>query len=1108
MTDTTWTVNLALPLARRVNAVCSRFEKAWQAGQRPAIDDYLADTAEPARSALLGELIALEVFYRQRVGEAPRADEYQARYPSVSLLVVSLFADQDTEQTQPLPDAAGDFPVVPGYEILGVLGRGGMGIVYQARHCRLQRLVALKMILAGGHAGPQELLRFRTEAEAVARLQHPNMVQIYEVGEQQGLPYCALEFVDGGSLARKLAGTPLPPRQAAQMLATLAEAMHVGHERGIIHRDLKPDNVLLTAGGTPKVTDFGLAKRLDAGAHQTASGAVIGTPSYMAPEQARGRGKEVGPAADIYALGAILYETLTGRPPFKAATPMETMWQVIHEEPVPPRRFQPSLQADLETICLKCLHKEPAQRYASAAALAHDLKRFLNGEPIDARPSTRWTQTVKWARRKPAAAALVGVSALALLILLGVVVGFNLSLRDALKATEEQRDLAEKRQRETVRQQAEAEQARAVAQAVNDFLQFDLLRQANSYEQAGRPFTPDPDVKVRTLLDRAAAGIGQRFRDQPLVAAAIHQAVGDAYQGVGDYPLAIQHLSAAHKLRAAHFGPDHPETLTALNNLATAYLKSGRTVEAVRLLEELRVRQRQMPSPWDHALGVVHNLAMAYSDAGRTGEAIQLLEQVRDQQTQKLGPDDPSTLTTLHALAGIYQQAGRTAEAIRTLEEVRDQQTQRLGANHPHVLATLHSLALAYRTAGRAADASQLFEQVAEQRGKQLGSGHPHTLSTLHCLALAYHDAGRTTEAIRLFEQALDRQMRKLGAQHPETLKTLQALAVTNVLAGRTTETAQAIRQLEQVRDQQTQTLGPDHPSTLATLQALAVVYRYAGRVTEGIQMLDRLSETQARKLGPDHPDTLATLHSLARAYLTAQRTGEATPLFERVRDQQTRKLGPDHPSTLTTLHCLACAYQAAGRTAEAIQLFEQVHEQRATKLGADHPETLTTLGNLAFALESAKRFDQATAKCREMLEAQARGVSTDHQNRAGVLGLLGACLLETGKPAEAEPVLRECLVIREKQQPDDWMTFNTKSLLGGALASQHKYAEAEPLLLAGYEGMDGRAATIPPQNQPRLTAARERLIQLYDAWGKTDGAALWRKKRELWPSSQKDLVK
>ncbi len=272
---------------------------------------------------------------------------------------------------------------VPGYEILSELGRGGMGVVYLARQTRLGRLVALKMILDSGHARSDDLQRFRTEAEAIARLQHPNIVQIFEVGERVGLPFFSMEFCPGGNLDLKLAVTPLPPQEAAQLAEKLARAVQAAHQANVIHRDLKPANVLLAADGTPKITDFGLARKLDeAGLTQT--GAIMGTPSYMAPEQAAGL-KQLTPAVDVYGLGAVLYECLTGRPPFRASTPLATVMQVLEGQPAPPRLLNPQVPRDLETICLKCLEKEPRHRYATAAELADDLGRFLAGEAITAR---------------------------------------------------------------------------------------------------------------------------------------------------------------------------------------------------------------------------------------------------------------------------------------------------------------------------------------------------------------------------------------------------------------------------------------------------------------------------------------------------------------------------------------------------------------------------------------------------------------------------------------------------------------------------------------------------------------------------------------------------
>jgi hypothetical protein len=311
---------------------------------------------------------------------------------------------------------AGEHRTIPGYEILAEVGRGGMGVVYKARQVALNRLVAVKMILGGALAGPETLARFRSEAEVIARLEHPNIVQIHDVGEHEGRPFFTMEFVPGDTLARKLVGTPWKARRAAALVEKLAGAVHVMHGQGVLHRDLKPANILLAANGEPKITDFGLAKQMEGGAGRTASGAVLGTPSYMAPEQAGSKKKDVGPAADVYSLGAILYELLTGRPPFQAETPLDTLLLVVSEEPPPPRQLLPKLSRDLEAICLKCLRKQPAERYASAEELADDLGRFLDGAPVRARRLSGREMVGRWLRQRLGTKLLLGVAAVYLLL--------------------------------------------------------------------------------------------------------------------------------------------------------------------------------------------------------------------------------------------------------------------------------------------------------------------------------------------------------------------------------------------------------------------------------------------------------------------------------------------------------------------------------------------------------------------------------------------------------------------------------------------------------------------------------------------------------------------
>jgi WD40 repeat protein len=448
---------------RRFERVCDRFERDCRRGPaRP--EDYLGEVAEADRAALLRELLELLAFHREQVTAA--AGETPADAPS---------------------PAKGALPLhLAGYEVLGELGRGGMGVVYKARHLALNRVVALKMILAGAHAGPHQLARFRTEAEAAARLQHPNVVAIHEVGEADGMPFLALEFVDGGTLEKKLAGTPLPCGEAARLVQTLAGAVQHAHERGVVHRDLKPANVLLGADGSPKVADFGLAKWLAddlAGpTRPTHTGAVLGTPSYVAPEQAGGEAKTVGPAADVYALGAILYECLTGRPPFKAATPLETLLQVTTEEPAAPTRLQPKVPRDLETVCLKCLRKEPHRRYASAQELADDLGRFLAGRPITARPAGAAERLIKWTGRYP------GVATLAALLFATVAAGFALVTWKWLDA-DGHRAKAEAAHREAVDALEEAN----LSLCYQSIARADLEWQANNVGPAAQLLDSCPD---------------------------------------------------------------------------------------------------------------------------------------------------------------------------------------------------------------------------------------------------------------------------------------------------------------------------------------------------------------------------------------------------------------------------------------------------------------------------------------------------------------------------------------------------------------------------------------------------------------------------------------
>jgi hypothetical protein len=484
--------------------------RRWQQGQPPTIEDYLRQhpTLAAQPDAVI-ELIYNEVLLREQRGETPRPEDYLSRFPHLADELALQFrvhqelapletrageasvADEAAPPTRPGSETPPEFatpemiapqtrlcprcktpvpqrastcpacnapqsrlPEVPGYEIFEQIGHGGMGVVYKARQLELDRLVALKTLLGAALAGPEPLERFQREARAVAHLQHPNIVQVFEVGTVP-FPFFSMELVEGGSLDRRLRSGTLSPREAAALVEVLARAMHHAHQAGIVHRDLKPANVLLARGerqpsdssqpsgdshsldaeGTPKVTDFGLAKRLNAGGSPTETGAILGTPSYMAPEQAGGRNAEVGPPADVYALGAILYECLTGRPPFKAARTEDILIQVLTAEPLQPSRLAADCPRDLEAVCLKCLEKEPSKRYLSAEALAGDLRRFLRGEPTAARPVGALGRAIKWVRRRPLVAGLAAVALLSLLI--GSVTSTRFAIQAAHKADAE-----------------------------------------------------------------------------------------------------------------------------------------------------------------------------------------------------------------------------------------------------------------------------------------------------------------------------------------------------------------------------------------------------------------------------------------------------------------------------------------------------------------------------------------------------------------------------------------------------------------------------------------------------------------------------------------------
>jgi eukaryotic-like serine/threonine-protein kinase len=607
--------DLSLDDWRRVDSACDRFEAAWRAGERPDPAPLLTEVTKPARARLLRELLIIELESRRKLGERPDVAEYAGRFPEDLTVVDGVFLELGLsgETLTPLRKEGGHGGNTPwqtvagagwlgaevtpaeigtaanerlraaGYEIIGELGRGGMGVVYLARKVALNRPCALKMILAGTHGGKSAAARFRVEAEAVARIRHPGIVQIYHVGEADGLPFLELEYLPGGSLEKMLDGTPRPSAEAARLVETLARAIAEAHRRGIVHRDLKPANILMDAGGQPKVADFGLAKIVDSDDGLTKTNLVIGSPSYMAPEQAEGNARSVGMTVDVYALGAILYELLTGRPPFRAATALETLEQVKAVEPVPPSRFQPGLPRNLETICLKCLEKSPSRRYATSEALAEDLRRHLAGEPILARRARLRERAWKWAWRHPAAAAVLAIVGVSAGLLLGGSVYYNARLRRANLRLAEALDQAR-----TAREQAQASARTALTQrnlAVNAF------RELIFGVQDKLKASPGTMELSQSLLKTATEGLAELARSTEEAApdldrAVAHQRLAEVYFRVGRDIEGRRQLERSLELAQglAARSPRDPDVLECLGvdyyQLAWFVLQTGDPVKA------------------------------------------------------------------------------------------------------------------------------------------------------------------------------------------------------------------------------------------------------------------------------------------------------------------------------------------------------------------------------------------------------------------------------------------------------------------------------------------------------------------------------------------------